>query len=107
MKTIKDTPEHARPREKLREKGPSALTDQELVAAILGMGTAGVDVRTMARQVVGLIREHKANLTLEHLLGVPGVGIAKAAQILGIRVLDHVIVSKKGYLSFQKAGLIS
>jgi len=82
MKTIKDMPEHARPREKLREKGPSALTDQELVAAILGMGTAGVDVRTMARQVVGLIREHKANLTLEHLLGVPGVGLAKAAQIL-------------------------
>jgi len=82
MKTIKDMPEHARPREKLREKGPSALTDQELVAAILGMGTARVDVRTMARQVVGLIREHKANLTLEHLLGVPGVGLAKAAQIL-------------------------
>jgi len=82
MKTIKDMPEHARPREKLREKGPSALTDQELVAAILGMGTAGVDVRTMARQVVGLIREHKANLILEHLLGVPGVGLAKAAQVL-------------------------
>jgi|GEM_PF-1865062 len=60
MKTIKDMPEHARPREKLREKGPSALTDQELVAAILG-----------------------------------------------IRVLDHIIVSKKGHLSFQKAGLIS
>jgi len=36
MKTIKDMPEHARPREKLREKGPSALADDELVAAILG-----------------------------------------------------------------------
>jgi DNA repair protein RadC len=82
MKTIKDMPAHARPREKLREKGPSALTDEELVAAILGMGTAGVDVRTIARQVVGLIREHKAGLTLEHLLGVPGVGLAKAGQIL-------------------------
>lgn len=58
MKTIKDMPEHARPREKLREKGPQALTDEELVAAILGMGTAGVDVRTMARQVAGLIREY-------------------------------------------------
>ena len=30
-------PEHSRPREKLREKGASALTDEELVAAILGM----------------------------------------------------------------------
>jgi DNA repair protein RadC len=53
MKTIKDMPEHSRPREKLREKGASALTDEELVAAILGMGTAGVDVRTIARQAAG------------------------------------------------------
>jgi len=81
-KTIKDLPEHARPREKLRERGPQALTDQELVAAILGMGTAGVDVRTIARQVTGLIREHKQDLRLHHLLSVPGVGLAKAAQIL-------------------------
>jgi DNA repair protein RadC len=82
MKTIKDLPEHSRPREKLREKGPSALDDEELVAAILGMGTAGIDVRTMARQVAGLIREHKAALGLEHLLAVRGMGLAKAAQIL-------------------------
>ena len=82
MKTIKDMPEHSRPREKLREKGASALTDEELVAAILGMGTAGVDVRTLARQIVGLIREHKAGLTLDQLLAVPGMGLAKAAQIL-------------------------
>jgi len=82
MRTIKDMPEHSRPREKLREKGASALTDEELVAAILGMGTAGIDVRTIARQVAGLIREHKTGLTLEHLLAVPGVGLAKAGQIL-------------------------
>jgi DNA repair protein RadC len=82
MKTIKDMPEHSRPREKLRERGACALTDEELVAAILGMGTAGVDVRTIARQVAGLIREHKTGLTLEHLLAVQGVGLAKAGQIL-------------------------
>ena len=82
MKTIKDMPEHSRPREKLREKGASALTDEELLAAILGMGTAGIDVRTIARQVVGLIREHKTELTLNHLLAVPGMGLAKAGQIL-------------------------
>ncbi|HPG00609.1 MAG TPA: DNA repair protein RadC [Kiritimatiellia bacterium] len=82
MKTIKDMPEHSRPREKLREKGVSALSDEELVTAILGMGTAGVDVRTIARHVAGLIREHKTGLTLDHLLDVPGVGLAKAGQIL-------------------------
>jgi DNA repair protein RadC len=75
-------PEHSRPREKLREKGASALTDEELVAAILGMGTAGIDVRTIARQVAALIREHREALSLNHLLEVPGMGLAKAAQIL-------------------------
>jgi DNA repair protein RadC len=81
-KAIKDMPEHSRPREKLREKGAAALTDEELVAAILGMGTAGIDVRTIARQVAGLIQEHREALTLDHLLSVPGMGLAKAGQIL-------------------------
>ena len=82
IKTIKDMPEHSRPREKLREKGAVALTDEGLVAAILGMGTAGIDVRTMAKQVAGLIREHREILSLDHLLTVPGMGLAKGAQIL-------------------------
>ena len=82
MKTIKDLPEHSRPREKLQEKGVSSLTDEELVAAIIGSGTPGVDVRTISKQVSGLLREHKEALSLDHLLAVPGVGLAKAAQIL-------------------------
>jgi len=82
MKTIKDMPEHSRPREKLRENGAASLTDEELVAAILGMGTAGIDVRTISRQVAGLISEHREGLTLNHLISVPGMGLAKGAQIL-------------------------
>jgi DNA repair protein RadC len=81
-KTIKDLPEQGRPREKLRDKGAASLADEELVAAILGMGTAGIDVRTMAGQVTGLIREHREGLAIDHLLSVPGMGLAKAAQIL-------------------------
>lgn len=82
MKTIKDMPEHSRPREKLREKGASALTDEELVAAILGRGIEGVDIVTMSRNVARLIRKYKENLSVDHLTSVPGVGLAKAAQIL-------------------------
>jgi len=81
-KTIKELPEHSRPREKLRERGAAALTDEELVAVILGMGTAGVDVRTMARHVVALIREYREAVTLEQLVSVPGMGLAKSGQIL-------------------------
>ena len=79
-KTIKELPEHSRPREKLRERGAAALTDEELIAAIIGMGTAKIDVRTMARQVVDLIRKHRDGLTLDHLLSVPGMGLAKSGQ---------------------------
>jgi DNA repair protein RadC len=75
-------PEHSRPLEKLREKGAVALSDEELVAAILGKGTPGLDVRTISKQVAALIREHKDALTLDPLLEVPGMGLAKASQIL-------------------------
>ncbi|HUE81387.1 MAG TPA: DNA repair protein RadC [Pyrinomonadaceae bacterium] len=81
-KTIKELPEHSRPREKLRERGAAALTDEELVAAIIGIGTAGIDVRTMSRQIAALIREHRETLTLEQLMSVPGMGLAKSGQIL-------------------------
>ena len=96
MKTIKDLPAHSRPREKLQERGASALTNEELVAAILGMGTAGIDVRTMAKQVAGLIREHREALALDHLLSVPGMGLAKAAQILSAFELARRHLVKDG-----------
>ena len=97
MKTIKDLPKHGRPREKLKEKGVEALTDQELVTAILGSGTSCVDVRTMAQNVAKLIKEHRNKLTLNQLLTVPGMGLAKAAQILSVfelarRYLDKATV---------------
>ena len=82
MKTIKDMPAHSRPREKLQERGASSLTDEELVAAIIGMGTAGRDVRAIAKQVAALIRERQKDLSLADLMEVPGMGLAKAAQIL-------------------------
>jgi DNA repair protein RadC len=82
MKTIKDLPAHSRPREKLQERGASALTDEELVAAIIGMGTAGRDVRAIAKQVAALIRVRQKDLSLADLMEVPGMGLAKAAQIL-------------------------
>ena len=32
--------------------------------------------------------------------------LAEAASLLGLRVLDHIIVGRKGHFSFQEAGLI-
>ena len=95
MKTIKDLPKHGRPREKLREKGVGALTDQELVAAILGSGTKGVDVRTMAMKVANLIKENKGLLIRSQMVEIPGMGPAKAAQILSAFELARRYLSKE------------
>jgi len=32
--------------------------------------------------------------------------LTEAGKILGLRVLDHLIVTRKGHYSFQEAGLI-
>jgi len=32
--------------------------------------------------------------------------LTEAGKILGLRVVDHVIVARKGYFSFQEAGLM-
>ena len=82
MKNIKDLPAHNRPREKLKERGASALTDKELVAAILGRGVEVQDLVTISKNVAKLIREHRKDLSVEHLTAVRGMGLAKAAQIL-------------------------
>jgi len=95
MKTIKDLPKHGRPREKLKEKGVGALTDQELVAAILGSGTKGVDVRTMAMKVANLIKENKGLLIRSQMVEIPGMGPAKAAQILSAFELARRYLSKE------------
>ena len=62
IETIMDMLEHGRPPEGLRERGPQALTDEELVAAILGLGRAGISMRTMARRLGGPMREHNDRL---------------------------------------------
>ena len=82
MKNIKDLPVHNRPREKLKERGASALTDEELVAAILGRGVEGQSLVTISKNVAKLIRKHRKDLSVEHLTAVRGMGLAKAAQIL-------------------------
>ena len=82
MKRIKDLPEFSRPREKLKEKGVSALSDVELIAVILGSGNKGQDVMTLAAKLAKLIAADKANLSLEALSAVEGIGPAKASQLL-------------------------
>lgn len=82
MKKIHELPEFNRPREKLKERGPAALTDAELVAAILGSGGKNNDVMTLARTVVKIIAEKRGRLSMADLAEVRGIGDAKAGQLL-------------------------
>ena len=56
-KTIAQIPEADRPREKLLRMGASTLSDQELLAVLLGKGTVNMDVMTLAGKLARLIDE--------------------------------------------------
>jgi len=81
-KTIDQIPEADRPREKLLRKGASALSDQELLAVLLGKGTPGMDVMTLSGKLTRLIDEKGLKVSPEDLTQFEGVGDAKATLIL-------------------------
>lgn len=80
-KRITDMPKSERPRERLLAKGPGALSDTELMAVLLGKGTKGHDVLSVAEKIIGAIDPCGAALNMEALRKIEGVGPAKAALI--------------------------
>lgn len=71
-----------RPRERLQSRGAEALSDYELLMAMIGSGNAQADVTKIARDVQKLLNEKGSLLTYEDLLGIKSLGPAKAAQIM-------------------------
>jgi DNA repair protein RadC len=81
-KRIAEIAEADRPREKLLSKGAASLSDQELLAVLLGKGTTKIDVMTLAGKLARVIDEHGLDVTVEHLKQFGAIGDAKAAVIL-------------------------
>lgn len=81
MKRIKDLPANERPREKLLEKGAEALSDQELLAIILGKGSQKNDVLSLARLLIKTIDEKGIKVQAQDILDIDGIGEAKATTI--------------------------
>lgn len=81
-KRIDQIPKPDRPREKLLRKGAEALSDQELLAVLLGKGTPGVDVMTLAGKLARVFDEKGLSVQAEDLTGFEGVGEAKATLLL-------------------------
>jgi DNA repair protein RadC len=85
MFTVRDMPLQERPRERMQKYGIEALSPAEILALILGRGTAGEPVMKTAESLIiqfgGLKGLEEASV--ENLMKVDGIGLAKAAQIKG------------------------
>lgn len=82
MKKLAEIAKLERPREKLKNKGPEALSDIELIAILLGSGTRENDVMALAAKIVKTIDSGNGNVDLEKLQEIDGVGMAKAAAVV-------------------------
>lgn len=81
MLKMSEKPKDLRPREKLQTKGAAALSDYELIMAIIGSGSAAADVTKLARDVQKLLKD-KGELTYADLLKIRGLGAAKATNLM-------------------------
>lgn len=81
--TVHDLPLSERPRERLLKHGVAALSQQELLALILGRGTKGESVMVTAQKLLSQFGNLKnlAAASVEELRQVKGIGPAKATQI--------------------------
>ena len=92
---IRDLPATDRPRERLRDAGAGALSNQELLAILLRTGSANESALAVAARLlgrfeglVGLARSSFAELCAEH-----GLGEAKAAQLQAALELGRRVVA--------------
>lgn len=81
--SIKELPVEMRPRERMLAKGEEYLTEAELLAILLGNGTRDLSAIELAQQ---LLQNHDGlrlfkTMTLQELLNLDGIGLAKATRI--------------------------
>lgn len=92
---IRDMPEGERPRERLRDLGPSFLNNPELIAILLRTGLEGQSVLSLSTHLLshfgGLAG--LARVTYGELCSVKGISEAKACQLLAAFELGRRVVS--------------
>ena len=78
-------PAEARPRERLQRYGPGPLSEQELLALLIGAGSRATPAHVLAERVLdlsgGRLRE-LARMDHGRLVAIPGIGPAVAARIV-------------------------
>lgn len=84
-----------RPREKLTIDGVASLSNSELMAIVVQSGTKDESAVVLSQRILGMLDhgiQDLSDITLEELMAVKGIGLAKACQIsaaveLGKRVM--------------------
>ncbi len=84
-----------RARERLSEKGVSALSDLELVMILLGTGTKGKPVAVLAGEILRLIDYERTVLDTSLLRKSAGMGMAKASVVLASLELGRRIFGSR------------
>ena len=83
--TIAQWSEDDQPREKLRDKGPQALSNAELLAILIGSGTPGTSAVELMQEVLNDCKNNLnsiGKMTIRDLCQYKGIGEAKAITIL-------------------------
>ena len=84
------------PREKLEYSGASSLSNEELLALILGSGSHECSVFELSRRLSEFLSTETSVPTLERLKKIRGLGKVKAAQILAcLELSGRFILSDK------------
>lgn len=99
-KTINDLPLQDRPREKMELYGAEALTDAELIAVLLRTGTADKSALALGEEMTadgGLYRRLAGMTRLQELMGIKGLGKAKAAAVLAALEIGKRLSSAKPF----------
>jgi DNA repair protein RadC len=81
--TLRDVPREERPRERMKRYGAQALSHAELLAILLRTGTVAESAVSLAQRLLkecGSLR-NLTDMTIEQLVSIKGIGIAKAMQI--------------------------
>lgn len=84
--SIRNWPVSERPREKLLERGPQALSDAELLAIFLRTGVAGLSAVDLARLLLNEFGSLRQLLTanIDQFCSHKGLGTAKYAQLQAV-----------------------
>ena len=97
MKSVLDMNKLDRPREKLLTKGAAALSEFELLQAIIGSGNKQANVSQIAKSIHKLLAQFGHDIPPTELRRVTGLGSAKISELLAAFELSkrHLIVGEQ------------